>query len=220
MNDIQDIIKQMPMPIAAQTLDDLKRSASERSGDLSQIGRRNPDNAVQIKSKGSPVEVWVKPLPYDGYREAWVKVFGSLNSYKQVWNRATGKVIDDNLEVDHVLSRKIASTIGYSYVRIFPVTESSNGHSGRTFEKNVSSNTSEQNTAGRTHFVNGIEYLDILGFAKILNYPLEHAFFKRKKPPPAGHLSKVQNKDFVQDYYLNPIKTLQILRNIGFIWWK
>ena len=213
-----DIIKRIP--IAAETLDALRESAAARGGQVEKIPRRKEAKAVQVITPQKPVEVWVEPEPYSGYAGAWEAVFYPVDQYVQIWNRATSDPFDERVAVDHVLSRAIASALNYDYVRIFPVAHSVNSHFGRSFEKPVKANTSPGKTSARREFRNGMEHMDILGLGKILNTPLEHAMFKRTRPPPEGHLRQVQNRGFLEQYLLNHHRTLQVLRDIGFLWWN
>lgn len=212
-----DIIEQIP--IGVQSYSDLKRSASKRGGIVSKIPRRNINKAVQVTVDGRPVEVWVEPRYY-GYKRAWEAVFGNLHNYKKVWENATGEKFNDALHVDHVLARSIASKLNYRYVRIFPVSAYVNTHNGRSFERKIVTATSRGNTSGRSNFKNGVEYMDILGFAKMLNYPLEHAFYNRKEPPESECLSKKQNVWFYKKHMSDPVKTLNVMEDVGLIWWK
>lgn len=212
------------IPVAVIDRQTLDACAQQRGGRVDTVGQRGPDKALRVlTSDGNVKEVWVKPHPKKQkykYRAVWIDVFGHPNNYLGLWNRVTGQIRNEPVQVDHLLSETLADKLQYAYVRLFPVLGSVNTHFGRSMEGAVVRNSSPGNVAGRINYRNGIEYMDILSFGKALNFSLTHALYSGATGNPAlmGNTGPNRNEGFLS-LWGDETRTRVVLREIGLIWW-
>jgi hypothetical protein len=210
---ILKLLDWLDAPVAASNEQALDSSAKARRGKLESVGQYHRANVLHVLGADQrPKELWVSP-EYRDYRTAWSAVFGPPGQYATVWAGATGKLLDD-INIDHLLAHSVGGKVGYRYLRLFPVSDTANQHSGRSLEKNVAANTTPGNLVGRRKHRAGIEMLDILGLGKVLNYSLIHATFSGGGKPPGAD----RNIEFLREWD-DEATTLRVLRAIGFYWW-
>ncbi|WP_257453454.1 hypothetical protein [Archangium lipolyticum] len=105
------------IPIAAKSLASLEKY----------VGRSVPlkgyssANAILINSYSGEQQLWVSPS-FAGYKNAWVKAFGSLPTNAQY-------------DVDHIYTKVRAQMYGYQYVRLALVDHRINRGNGAGIEK-------------------------------------------------------------------------------------
>jgi len=102
-----------------------------------------------------PKQVWVH-VDYSGYRNAYLKAFGKLD------NRG--------LVVDHVMNRRVARLLYFSYLRIVPISREANSSSGGLCEKwGVEYESSPERRKANREPPARIEYANLWDIVKMLN---------------------------------------------------
>ncbi|PMO53143.1 hypothetical protein BCT07_17825 [Vibrio breoganii] len=210
--NVTDLKDQLPIPIASIDYASLETMASSKGCTLEQVGRRLISNVVVVRSSnGEYRELWVSPS-YRDYTVAWKAVFGPVSNIHQRWQAVATSSTSSTYHLDHVLSSAIATKITYAYVRLFPVIGSVNMHFGRSFEGKIKTNLTAGAPLNRPNYDNGIEYLDILGLGKVLNFELHHVQFKANNQYPQ------HNQEFLK-HYSKLQATKNTLKKIGVVWW-
>jgi hypothetical protein len=87
------------IPVAASDLAALRRDV----GPVTPLPGTKNNNALLVEPGDQRRQLWVRP-EYQGYRDAWKRVF---------------IYIPPDMQVDHIYNRGAALAVGYQYVRLF-----------------------------------------------------------------------------------------------------